>query len=44
MDNLLIAVVGAKAREDEVWQVYFESVTTLNAAIDDREVKRQWYA
>jgi len=26
MDNLLIAVVGAKAREDEVWEVYFESV------------------
>jgi len=26
MDNLLVAVVGAKAREDEVWEVYFESV------------------
>jgi hypothetical protein len=44
MDNLLIAVVGAKAREDEVWEVYFESVQTLNGAVADREAKRAWYA
>jgi hypothetical protein len=44
MDNLLIAVVGAKAREDEVWEVYFESVKTLNDAVADREAKRAWYA
>ena len=44
MDNLLIAVVGAKAREDEVWEIYFESVQTLNAAVADREAKRAWYA
>ena len=40
MDNLLIAVVGAKAREDEVWEVYFESVKTYNDAVADREAKR----
>jgi len=44
MDNLLIAVVGAKAREDEVWEVYFESVKTFNDAVADREAKRAWYA
>ena len=44
MDNLLIAVVGAKAREDEVWEVYFESVKTYNDAVADREAKRAWYA
>jgi len=40
MDNLLIAVVGAKAREDEVWEVYFESSATYNQALEDREAKR----
>lgn len=40
IDNLLIAVVGARAREDEVWEVYFESAATLNNAIDDREARR----
>ena len=44
MDNLLVAVVGAKAREDEVWEVYFESVKTFNDAVADRETKRAWYA
>jgi hypothetical protein len=44
MDNLLIAIVGAKAREDEVWEIYFESAATLNDAIADREAKRAWYA
>lgn len=44
MDNLLVAVVGAQAREDEVWEVYFESAMTLNNAIDDREAVRAWYA
>ena len=44
MDNLLIAVVGAKAREDEVWEVYVESVKTYNDAVADREAKRAWYA
>ena len=44
MDNLLIAIVGAKAREDEVWEIYFESAATLNDAIADREAKRLWYA
>ena len=44
MDNLLIAVVGAKAREDEVWEVYFESVKTFRDAEADREAKRAWYA
>ena len=40
MDNLLIALVGARAREDEVWEVYFESSATYNQAVDDREAKR----
>jgi len=44
MDNLLIALVGAKAREDEVWEVYFESSATYNQALADREAKRAWYA
>ena len=44
MDNLLIAIIGAKAREDEVWEIYFESAATLNDGIADREAKRLWYA
>jgi len=32
----MIAIVGAKAREDEVWEVYFESAATLNNAIAAR--------
>ena len=44
MDNSLIADVGAKAREDEVWEVYFESVKTFRDAEADRENKRAWFA
>jgi hypothetical protein len=44
MDKLLIAIIGAKAREDEVWEIYFESAATYNDAVDDREAKRAWYA
>ena len=44
MDKLLIAIIGAKAREDEVWEIYFESAATYNDAVSDREAKRAWYA
>lgn len=44
IDRLLVAIVGAKAREDEAWEIYFESAATLNDAIADREAKRAWYA
>jgi len=40
----LVAIVGAKAREDQAWEIYFESATTLNDALHAREEKRQWYA
>jgi hypothetical protein len=40
----LVAIVGAKAREDQAWEIYFESATTLNDALHGREEKRQWYA
>jgi len=36
----LIAIVSAKAREDEAWEIYFESASTLNNAIDALNVKR----
>jgi hypothetical protein len=44
MDKLLIAIIGAKAREDEVWEIYFESAATYNESVADREAKRGWYA
>jgi DNA invertase Pin-like site-specific DNA recombinase len=44
MDRLLVAIIGAKAREDEAWEIYFESAATLNDALADREAKRAWYA
>jgi len=44
IDRLLVAIVGAKAREDEAWEIYFESAATLNDGIADREAKREWYA
>lgn len=28
IDRLLVAIVGAKAREDEAWEIYFESAAT----------------
>jgi len=40
----LIAIIGAKAREDKAWEIYFESASTLNDAIDDLNAKRAWYA
>lgn len=43
MDKLLIAIVGAKAHEDRVWEIYFESASTLNDALDDLHAKREWY-
>lgn len=43
MDKLLIAIVGAKAHEDRVWEIYFESASTLNDALDDLNAKREWY-
>ncbi len=42
MDKLLITIPGAKAYEDRVWEIYFESAKTLNDAIDDLNVKRAW--
>jgi hypothetical protein len=44
IDRLLVAIVGAKAREDQAWEIYFESAATLNDGIADREAKRAWYA
>jgi len=44
IDRLLVAIVGAKAREEEAWEIYFESAATLNDANADREAKRAWYA
>lgn len=43
MDRLLIAIVGAKAYEDRVWEIYFESAKTLNDAIDDLNKKREYF-
>jgi len=44
IDRLLVAIVGAKAREDQAWEIYFESAATLNDALAAREEKRSWYA
>lgn len=33
-DKLSIAINEAKAKEDQAWEIYFESATTLNNAID----------
>jgi len=43
MDKLLIAVIGAKAREDKAWEIYFESASTLNSAIDALNALRAFY-
>jgi len=34
---LTINIVGAKAEEDKLWEIYFESAMTLNDAIAKRE-------
>jgi hypothetical protein len=39
-----VAIVGAKAREDQAWEIYFESAATLNDGLHAREEKREWYA
>jgi len=44
IDKLLIAIIGAKAREDKAWEIYFESAATLNDALDAREAIRAFYA
>mgnify|MGYP003572882332 CR=1 FL=1 len=43
MDNLLIAIVAAKAHEDKAWEIYFESVQTLNNAVDNLNTIREAY-
>jgi hypothetical protein len=40
----LIAIIGAKAREDKAWEIYFESASTLNTAIDVLNSIRAFYA
>jgi len=40
----LIAIIGAKAREDKLWEIYFESASTLNDTIDELNKVRAWYA
>lgn len=44
IDKLLIAIVAAKAHEDKVWEIYFDSATVLNDALDAREAVRARYA
>jgi hypothetical protein len=44
IDKLLITIIGAKAHEDKTWEIYFESASTLNNAIDDLEAKREFWA
>lgn len=44
IDKLLIAIIGAKAREDKAWEIYFESATTLNDSIDNLNSIRAFYA
>jgi len=44
MDKMLIAIIAAKAHEDQAWEIYFESAATLNNAIDDLNVKREFWA
>lgn len=43
IDHLVINVVGAKANEEKLWDIYFESAMTLNDALAKREVIRAHY-
>jgi len=43
-DKLLISIISAKAHEDQAWEIYFESASTLNNAIDDLNAKREFWA
>jgi hypothetical protein len=43
IDKLVINVVGAKNKEDRLWEIYFESAATLNDALAAREVRRKHY-
>jgi hypothetical protein len=40
----LIAIIGAKAREDKAWEIYFESASTLNDSIDALNALRAFWA
>jgi len=40
----LIAIIAAKAHEDEAWEIYFESASTLNNAVDELNAKREAWA
>jgi len=40
----LISIIAAKAHEDEAWEIYFESASTLNNAIDNLNAIREAYA
>lgn len=43
MDKLLIAIVAAHAHEDKTWEIYFDSVQSLNNAVDNLNAVRAAY-
>jgi len=44
VDKLEIALVAATAHEDKSWEIYFDSATSLNNAVDECNNKRAAYA
>jgi len=43
IDKLSINIIGAKAREDRLWEIYFESAATYNDALAARLKRRAQY-
>lgn len=43
IDKMLIAIIGAKAREDTAWEIYFESAAGYNNAVADLDDRRDNY-